>query len=266
MSQAVPQVARDESRIGEQPTNSNIFSRVPPEIMHEIFRHLSVIDMASFAVSYKNVYACYLSYPRRHGTYASSILFRSKVLPRIQDERWAFCDKCYLLHPRPSWKSPPAGSDYHQRPLLNSGKLDVCPCFSLSFPETRLKEIEKHECYIFNNDVAQVTLSSSLVLGGPTECSNVVNSYSFVFPPENWDHQSFRYFPLHKDSGQIRDWLKRFLGDKSKLFRDDSSRALCFCDPVCCDPGRLQHIIIGVVRPLGYDVWPDERWIQSCHD
>lgn len=156
-------MARFRKKFNSPRNQPLLVSRVPIEIIHEIFKYLSAPDQICFALTCRVIYSYLSSFPELQGIAPSrllpfkrrSMLYRHvdldkeprvQFLRRIEDhKRWKFCSNCWKLHRPSAWRHRflrsilPGQSSTRGSPLRRcmpyAGKQVICPCLSISFPD-----------------------------------------------------------------------------------------------------------------------------------
>lgn len=97
----------------------------------------------------------------------SASLPRTKLLIRLQNNRWRYCNQCWTLHPHSAWRALRSNWKLYQQPcnsgcslvgaqsqkcsFLYAGEVLVCPCQAITFHQSQ--------------DIAEYCRGSSLGLG-----------------------------------------------------------------------------------------------------
>lgn len=137
-------------------TRKHIVHKMPREILDIIFALLSVPDRICFSLTCKHVFSCLQSCLAAQKTQRSLLLPReertmlcprpkelprNQLLLRLENERWIFCNDCWILHPRTPWWSMALLKPYcpechllQEQPCseLSSGEVDICPYLSIT--------------------------------------------------------------------------------------------------------------------------------------
>lgn len=153
-----------------------------PKVLDKIYRLLSDIpDQLCFSLCCKYLYTHYKSFLKRFHTLktlahvlpreskpmfctkGSNIEIRHKsrieFLLRLEDRRWKYCSGCWSLHQKSAWE-PPKLLGRFSLPLKianlgkpkcmpYAGQIDLCPCWTITFPEKRRLF---RECYGLYDD------------------------------------------------------------------------------------------------------------------
>lgn len=142
----------------------NIFETLPPELITIILTFLLKVDHVCFSLSCKYTFYCFQSYVKSRGGTISQLLplrkrpvlssnsakwSRTKLLVRLQNNRWKYCKQCWTLHPYSAWMALRSNWKLCQQPCsskcslveveswkcssLYAGEVQICPCQAITF-------------------------------------------------------------------------------------------------------------------------------------
>jgi hypothetical protein len=146
----------------------NPFDTLPPELIMAILAFLPSVDRICFSLSCKYTFCCFQTYIQGRGKTISNLfprrkrpkLFanaaiqpRAKLLVRLQNDRWRYCNHCRTLHPHSAWKALRSNWKLYQQPcnsgcslvgaqnrkcsLLYTGEVSICPCQAITFHQSQ---------------------------------------------------------------------------------------------------------------------------------
>lgn len=139
----------------KMPCAEPILFRLPMELFLDILSYLPLKDKVCLALSCKGIYSILshelkadeLSFPRMpidksaYDTLKDKCHLRIAFLSQLENDRWAACGRCQMLHPHHEFFEdrfkglPPT----ERKCLLWAGIVDLCPCIALTF---------RHQAYI----------------------------------------------------------------------------------------------------------------------
>lgn len=276
---------------------------MPCDIVEMIFKLLRGPDRVCFALSCKRVYACYVSHNQQCKL---SVLPKKPwvdFLRRLENDRWAYCGECELLHRDSKANALRLRSKCIRRPSIldctawclipHAGKVDICPCSSITFHQMQ------HECDYFQYQGIREQLLAKFkhpcsldhALGWAKTETRMWFKHIYMYG--GTFHVETRFFlkssrktaskrlfeKLHSAASQsaIELWLKEFLRPvQSKFFigggssnsyqlsaRDETGDELYRWD---ITGKRPRVFLILLHRNLGGKRWPGKGWNRNCHD
>lgn len=119
---------------------------LPPEVIDQILRHLSLVSQACLVLSCKRFYQQFeyivkapaFRYPYSDGPdWSTDVGTRIKLLSKLETRgfkfrRWLFCASCLKLHPRKEFWESDKGERPSGRACRWRGVIILCPCVKFS--------------------------------------------------------------------------------------------------------------------------------------
>lgn len=226
---------------------------------------------------------------------------KTNILRRLKNSRWEYCHcycQCYQkLYPPPKWHYRLIWP-LSQRPCFYAGEVDICPCFSIKFPDLRhlidMVRSQKdglsdrrehhdyhmfhklrlgnvynhmgHNCAFTQHPLLNIQIMTTLWIDEPLHCLRVLTCYAIRGSQDILSQILANPKALgHKD---IAKWLRRvfvetgstFSGwNKNSYFLVSSNRPEM---PKGHEPTLLE---ISTARNLGDGQWPNKQWKINVH-
>lgn len=264
---------------------------IPSNITDTIFQLLSDLDQACLALSCKRLHACYVSYINQCGILPHSILPRTELLHRLQNDRWGYCRVCKDLHRYSEWRPLLFVRKCEPKPSIpqcktwcyteNAGSVDICPCSSITFHQKQHPDefFKSHKQALFKSSdrfvhfcvrhhpLARVHVKTEMRFDNRTKTFQVENEFIFRTYQEDTSLERFRNinFRLSRDETEV--WLKSFFDDiDAQFFIGDASSNWYQCHGWNHTGNRPGSFMILLHRDLGGIGKPCKKWLHNCHE
>lgn len=279
-----------------EPRKCQFFRAMPLEIVGIIHQFLSSEDRACLALSCRRLYQYYISNTKDSKIFLLSSLSRNDLLRRLQNESWVYCNRCDSLHRHTKWERLHIGKKCNPmpsifkflpwRPTQPVGKVDICPCSTITFHEkqhpvnyflSQSAKLKHAICSIssppgfahicgFRHPLATVYIKTRarVTYRGTFE---VENQFVFQTTKENSSSELFQNISFRLSRTETKSWLKDFFGEAgTKFFIGNESSDWCQCHDWNHTRTRPYSFMILLNRDLGGDTWPCKRWERNCYD
>lgn len=230
---------------------------LPSEIVNIIFRFLSYLDRACFALSCKKVHEFYVSYNKKHAILVLATLPGKEFLLRLQNERWTYCDICQNLHRTIAFRLKHLKFNHnkkcsprpHEPTILNCvdlshfqhlSQVDICPCSSMTFHQKHhiveyfrnkaAKDFENtfystkygkfyHLCTFEDpRGLARVIIKTKVSFNQYRSTFWVENQFTFHVSKEKAELESFRWISPRLSRHDTENWIKDFFREAQSEF------------------------------------------------
>ena len=243
----------------------------------------SDVDQACFALSCRPLYAYYVLCAGQRGTCPLSTLPRTELLPRLQDEHWVYCSQFRDLHRYSRWRPLLFTRKCEQKPSVskckvwcseNAGKVDICPCSSITFHQkqhpddyfqSRRGAYWTHFC-TFRHPLARVVIRSQVQFCVCTKAFRVESQFTFQTTQENASLGLFRKISSRLSTDETEDWLRSFpSAANAGVFIGDESSSRYQCYGWNHSGARPYSFVILLYRDVESTGWPCRKWEHNCH-
>jgi hypothetical protein len=275
--------------------------RLNQDVLLMVFDHLSLVDQTCFSLSCKRYYDLFghltqrdeFKFPRLLELKAPLLCVdrpeveRNQLLIQLEDRRWAFCAPCLRLHPRREFtpfalECPAFDRTCHR----DAGIADLCPCISLTIRDRAavIEAIEssplgyelkgplkvcvdmQRQHFLLHTCSINTRVDRRLVVETSVEIAIFIDAGEQLWADTT-------YVSHYHTRGRMENWMEPiFMCPHRDLFQFLASpRYTSFCEVCDCRmhwcPGKShgkRPITVKVERPLGYLVFADRYWHDSC--